>query len=155
MGFNHLRKLEVGADRLAWLDLPEVSPGCRLQGRPATEANAPYYEALVARSGARSRTIARGGKLRVKHLKENRDEDRDLFPIHVITGWENVRDENDEPVPFSVQACAEFFQALPSDVVDRVRNFFATPDVFRDPDEPALPAASELAENSASGSSGS
>ena len=93
---------------------------------PATEANKPYFNALLKRSGKQARAI-RTNAFTADMLSENREEDRELYVQHVIRGWSDVVDnETGEQVPFSKEVCAEFLQALPDFIFDEVREFAAT-----------------------------
>lgn len=108
----------------------ETSPV--LIGRPATRVNRPYLNALLKKN---KRFAHRAGKLDEKLAREMTEEDRKLFPQHVIVGWENVYLQNGTPLEFSQAACAALFQQLPVDIIDSIRNFFASPDNFRDTDK--------------------
>jgi hypothetical protein len=97
---------------------------------------------------------AKSGILSPKMLEEIRDRDRALFPKHVITGWENVRDVDGADVTFSLAACKEFIEALPPDMFDEVREFAGDLVNFRadvvDPEEVAKNSASDSSGNSVS-----
>lgn len=148
--FNQLKKLDIQA-RTAWIDLPMITPTARLHLRPATEDNPRYYSAMLRMSGDRKRNLARGGTVNMlqvlDELQQNRADDVELYPRHVIIGWEGIEDEDGSPVPFSEDHAAQLMQALPGWVVDQIRNFAASPMRFVAPDEPPLPDPAELSGN--------
>jgi len=76
-------------------------------------------------------------------IKENLKIDRELFPQHIIKGWEGIADEDGKAVKFSVSACAEFLDALPDWIVHELSVFCARPRNFL-PD--AMPTEVEVAE---------
>lgn len=128
----------------ATFDLPEVGARARIRGRIATDANKPYFNAMLRLGGKRIRAQVRSANLTTEMLERNRLDDAHLYPLHVITGWEGIEDEAGKEVPFSAEACEGFFKQLVSDapwVFDRVRNFFASPESFvKDEDAPPDPA---------------
>lgn len=146
---NLQKKLDV-AEATSWIDLPEISPGARLQLRPAGESNPPYYNAMLRRSGKRARQMVKTDTIDAEMLRLNREDDRELFPLHVVVGWEGIVDDKDTPVPFSREDCAELLQALPNWTFDKVRHHAATPERFLTESDPD---AEELSGNSRSASS--
>jgi hypothetical protein len=73
--------------------------------------------------------------------------DLDLYPQHVVVGWENVFDTAGEAVPFSHGACAEFLRAIPSWIFDEVRLFAITASNFTAPDQPSPSDVQDAAGN--------
>lgn len=132
----------------ATLDLPEVGAAAKLRGRIASDANRPYFNALLKVGGKRIAALARG-KMTTEALDRNRTEDAGLYPRHVITGWSGILDEGGKEVEFTPEACEAFFKQLVTEapwIFDRVRNFFASPESFvRDEDAP--PDAATVAGN--------
>jgi hypothetical protein len=105
-----------------------------LVGRYAGEANRPYYNALLKRQAKRvQRTQAalRAGMVDPEMLAQNRDDDRELFPRFVLTGWAEVCDAKGKEVPFNEQNAADFLAALPNEDFDDARNFFSNRSNFR------------------------
>lgn len=149
--FSHLKKLDV-AQATSWIDLPEIAPGARLQLRPAGESNSAYYNAMLRKSGRRTRQMVRTDTIDADMIAQNRRDDRELFPLHVIVGWENIVDSDDNPVSFSKEECRELLAALPDWIVDRIRNHAATPERFLEQDEDPVPDPRELAGNFGGGS---
>jgi len=157
--FDHLKTYDVGQAK-SWLEMPELGSNARLLLNPATEANKPYYNAMLKLSGKRARNLARNGTISVEDLQKNRDEDRILYPKYVIAGWECVEteedrereDEDKEYIEYNMDVASELCRKLPPHLFDRVRNHAATPEQFY-PDDEMPPVAEELAENSKSDSS--
>ena len=56
-------------------------------------------------------------------VKENRDQDRELFAKYVIVGWSKVVDAKNEEVAFTQENAEAFLHALPDWIFDGVRNF--------------------------------
>jgi len=126
--FSHLKKLEVSG-KTAEYPLFQIAGEPVLIMKPATEANKPYFN-MVLRRSRRSMQAVKSGALSQKMIKENREEDKNLYPKHVITGWKNMPDSKGKDVPFSEKACTEFLEALPDWIFDEVRNFAGTSSNF-------------------------
>lgn len=119
-----------------------------LKMRPAGQSNAPYFNAMAKRN-AKSGQLRRlaQGQVDVDSIDQNRKEDRELYPVHVIVGWTNVNDSEGKPVQFTAVTCREFLQALPDWIFDEVRNFAAIPANFLPDDEPTTDEVQEAAGN--------
>jgi hypothetical protein len=64
-------------------------------------------------------------------LKENREEDRELYPLYIIKGWQGMLDgDTGEEVKFSKTEAAAFLEALPDWLFDDIRNFCGNPGSF-------------------------
>ena len=107
----------------------------KLFGRFAGEANQAYTNAILKRNHAKAKGMRARAPL-ANDLTENRNQDRELYPKHVIFGWEDVCDAEAVDQKFSPEKCKEFFLKLPDDMFDEVRNFFADPFNFRDQIDP-------------------
>jgi hypothetical protein len=151
--FKNLKKFEI-RDALAWLDMsPELGPKARILLAPATEANPSYYSAMLKMSGKRVRRLAKMDNITAEDAQQSRDEDRVLYPLFVIRGWENFEgddavdlDENGH-VPFNRRNAQLLCDELPPHMMDRLRNEASTPERFYPEDEITPPDADELAEN--------
>lgn len=121
MDFSHLKQLDV---KNKTVDYPiyQIAGEPVLVLKPATEANKPYFNAVLKRSRRNIRAV-QSGAINNKMLAENRDEDRELYPRHVIADWKGITDSKGKPVDFSVDACRSFLEALPDWVFDEIRNF--------------------------------
>lgn len=131
----------------AKIPLPWVAPGVALVCRPAHESNRAYQSAMLATAGKRQRlTDALAGALSQANAKQDRDEDRKLFPGLVVVNWEGVTNTKGEPVAPTPDNIAAFLRALPDWLFDRVRIFAMRPENFVRAEE-TPPNASTLAGN--------
>lgn len=147
--FEHLSNLDPNA-RTAWCELPMIAPGAAVSLRFAGEGNAGYFNAMLARAGKRARKIAtRGGAfVDAALLDENRREDRELYPAHVIADWRGIQDTQRQTVECTLEARKEFCAKLPAWIFDRIRDFASRPERFMVAGEETPPDALELAGNS-------
>lgn len=148
--YSHLSKAEIQPDAAAEFRF-DVLPGCpALIVLSATEANQPYMNERL-RAGTRNKGRQRqieAGKLAVRHIREQRDEDRSSFARHVVRDWKNVVDAAGKKVAFSVAECDAWLQALPTYLFDELRQFCQNPANFAELPEDVESAA----KNSPSGS---
>ena len=104
-------------------------------GRIASESNKPFARELAARQ-IKKHKLMQGASinpdLALADAKKTRDEDRELYAKYVVTGWKDVCDGDGKDVKFSPADCLKFFRALPDDMFDMVRNFYATTSNFRE-----------------------
>jgi hypothetical protein len=145
--FEHLHKLDI-REAMSWMDLPEIAPKARILLKPATEANRPYFNAMLKMSGKRVRHMARSDMMTVEDLAQNREDDRVLFPRYVIAGWEGFPDMEGNDVPHSVDHAADFCRQCPDWIFDRVRNHAGTQERFVPEEDDLPPDPAELAKNS-------
>jgi len=148
MSFEHIRKLGTPEGKTAEYGFPELEGEPTLIVAPATEANKPYYNALLRKSRRKQRAMGTG-KWTVALVKENRNIDRTLYAKHVVKGWRDVVNDNGDNVDFSPEACSEFLNALPWELFDPLRLFVSEADSFQDEEE--SPDEEELAGNSKEG----
>jgi len=141
--FDYLQKLNVTGDRIVDYTFYNIGGEPTFQVRPATESNKPYFNAMLKRSRKMARVIA-SGNINAAHLDQNRDNDRDLFPKHVIVGWKNVVDNEGNPVEFTQENATDYLSKLPNWILDDLRNFVATPTNFAETEVDV----GELAKNS-------
>jgi hypothetical protein len=149
--FENLSKLDPNG-RTAWLELPMIAPGAAVELKFAGEGNPGYFNALLARAGKRARKVQqKGGPLiDASMLAENRKEDRELYPHHVLVGWRGIQVAgpggfaNVDP---TLENRKEFCAKLPDWIFDRIRDFAARPERFLDDGEELPPDAVELAGN--------
>lgn len=128
--FDHLSKLEVRREAQTTVELPELSPKARVHVKPATEANPLYFNAMLKRTGARARRMVRTDRITQEDAEQNRAEDRELFPRYILAGWDDILDQDNQPVPFNADTAKEFCAKLPAWLFDRIRNAAATPERF-------------------------
>jgi len=146
----------------SWLDMPELGKNARIRLKPATEANPPYQNAMLKLSGKRLRQMARTDEITGEDAELNREDDRKLFPLHIVDGWEGIDGEPSTAKPgelddkdfvvFTKKASTKLCSILPPHLFDRIRNHASTSERFYG-DEPAPPDPVELAKNSKRGSS--
>lgn len=143
MDFSHLRRHDVTQGRTSRLTLYEVEGEPTLIGKPATEANRPYFNAALRRFKGRARAM-QAGAVSPAFIAQNREEDRELYALHVLEGWEDVVDAQGQAVPFSREAAKAFLDALPDWLFDVVRQHFGNPATFM---EEGVAMAEETAGN--------
>ena len=78
---------------------------------------------------------------------ENRDEDRRLYPKHILRGWRGVVDSNGDVVEFNPERAAEFVEALPDWLFDELRAFCGDVQNFLEEDDGDEEDDEELAGN--------
>lgn len=137
--FNFSR-LDVNADRKARFLMHQVEIGGKtpyLVLRPATEATKGYYNAVLKRAGKSVKQV-QAGAINAGMLSENREDDRKLYPQHIVADWGYVKDDGTEKpgmmpdetgkdTPFTKENCAEFLAALPNWLFDDLRQFAGNP----------------------------
>lgn len=132
--FSHLKKLEV-ADKAAWIDLPELGRGARVECRFAGDSNPAYLNARL--------NLARGRPAvadPMEAIRLDREDDREVFPKAVMVRWENVNDDKGKPVEFNRANAAELLRQLPNYIFDRVRREAGRPSKFLEQQEADSPA---------------
>lgn len=121
MDFSHLKNLDV-KDRTARFPIHQIAGAPALIMKPATEANKPYFNAVLKRSRRNVRAL-KAGAINQVMIAENREQDRELFPKFVVTGWEGVTDSKGKEAEFNRENCEAFLRALPDWIFDEVRDF--------------------------------
>ena len=129
--FSHLNKLAVTADSRQEYILDELEGAPSLILRPANESNHGYLNAVLEETGeVRGSRKKKRKKVNAESLTEQREQDRETYPEHVIVDWKGVVDSKGKPVQFSAKAAAEFVAALPNWIFDGIRTFAAVPENF-------------------------
>ena len=144
--FDHLKKLEV-KEATTWVELPELGPKARVCVRPATEANKPYFNAMLRSAGQRARRMARTDRMTAEDAQQSRAEDRQLFPRYVLVNWEGIEDTDGNPAAFNADHAREFCEKMPDWIFDKIRNAASTPERFLSEHDEGDPDAGELAGN--------
>lgn len=132
LDFTNLKTLEPLNKN--WYELPiPWDPQPRLMVCHAGASNRAYAQAVSNISAKRQRSSG------LKAVSDNLAMDRDLFPKFVVTDWEGIRDGDGKLVPFTPEACREFFAkgALPDWIIQRVSSYCAEPSNFIDPEVPS------------------
>lgn len=142
--FSHLQDLQVSADKTAEFTFFAIKGEPVLTVAPATEANKPYFNAILKRTRSTARRMKASGGLNAALLAQNRMEDCELYSKFIVRGWSKVQDKAGKAVPFSAEACLEFLKAIPSYMLDELRNFCAEQSNFLDEDESTPEGLEEL-----------
>lgn len=98
--------------------------------RPASSENPQYFNELLREYGGRQGAQRMRQGATPEMLEKQRDTNRRLFPIHVVVGWRDLKDQDGNEVAFSQGAAAELFQALPGYILDAIRQFAEDPNSF-------------------------
>ena len=131
MDFSHLNKLQVTDQNVVEYPLIEIEGEPTLTIRCASEGNKAYANAIL-RANGQVNGARKPGKIKVdgQLIDKMRDQDRQLYPLNIITGWEGVLDSDGKSVDFSAEACEAFLNALPNWIFDRLRQAASTPETF-------------------------
>lgn len=121
MKFDHLKKLETKGKTTEY-SIHQIEGEPILILRPANESNKGYFNSILRKSRRNLRNL-RAGAINEKLIAENREQDRVLFPKHVIVDWKDMPDGDGNSVPFSPDTCEEFLRALPNWIFDEIRAF--------------------------------
>lgn len=142
--FSHLQDLQVAPGKTAEFTFFAIKGEPVLTVAPATEANKPYFNAILKRTRNTARRMKASGGLSAALLAQNRQEDCELYAKFIVRSWSMVKNRKGELVPFSAEACLEFLKALPSYMLDELRNFCAEQSNFLDDDESTPEGLEEL-----------
>lgn len=143
--------LDVSDGRTARFTFHSISLGGNtpyVTVRPATEDTPAYYKEVLKRVGKSARQVSEG-VVNQAMVKEARDDDRRLYPLHVVKGWGYVdADGKDHPgvmpnkdgqdLKFSAEGAADFVSHLPTWVFDELRGFCGKPANFVSPEHVRL-----------------
>lgn len=132
--FGSLKHYDVNADKAVKYELTDIVMNGKtpyLMVKPATEANKPYTRAQLKSSNKRIQRAAAKG-ISLETLEANREDDRQQYPRHIITGWGNVFDDEGKEVEFTIQNGEEFLEALPNWIFDGLRGFCSQATNFAD-----------------------
>lgn len=133
--FGYLKKLEI-KDKTVRFELPFFAElgfeNAYLKVKPADSTNKAYINAALRKSGNKNiqRMISSG--VNSKMQEERRLIDKELFPLHVVVGWNDIPNSEGKPEPFSKEGIAEFIESMPDDMFDELRLFCMTPANFRE-----------------------
>ena len=141
--FAHLKpKTPIGdvvSDYVVW-DL-EDEPVLRV--RTSADPNRKYVNAMMARANQNRRRIKGNQRDDVVALSKLQDElDIELFPKHVVVGWDKMNDPDGNPIEFNETNCREFLCILKElGLFNGLRQFCGDvtnfSDVFSNPEEAA------------------
>lgn len=120
--FGKLKGLEVTGSMTAEMTIYQIEGEPVLILSPATEANKPYFNAMLKVSRKAIRR-AGSGNFTPASIAESRDNDRELFPRFVVRGWRNMEKLCGEDLPCTVENVREFLDSLPDWLFDEIRSF--------------------------------
>ena len=129
--FSHLQKLDVGVAETIDYELFQIEGEPVLELAPATEANKPYFNAVLRRSRKSVRAL-QAGSISPGMIASNREEDRALYVAHIIRGWRGVLDSDGKVAPFTQENVRDFLAALPNWIFDDLRTYAGNPANFMD-----------------------
>jgi hypothetical protein len=130
--FSHFKAFAVTSELRAEYSFNAIEVSGKipvLEIAPATEANKPYFNALLKRGIKYARQV-QAGKVSTQALEDNRENDRELYPLYVVKGWQDVLDAKGKEVPFTQENVREFLSAIPAWAFDDLRNFAGNPISF-------------------------
>jgi hypothetical protein len=122
-----------------------------LKVAPATEANKPYFNAILRRGRKNVRAL-NAGAITTGMIASNREEDRALYGTHIVKGWTSVKDAEEKDAPFTPDNVRGFLAALPNWIFDDLRTFCGNAANFL---EEGITEAVETGKSSGSGSASS
>lgn len=124
--FDHLKKLEVEADKIATWTCYHLEGNPELDVVHAGDTNKAYLNATQRQRvdmvrAYQAKGIAASTDPAVEHRA--RDMDRKLFASLIIRDWRGVVNGEGAEVPFSADAAKEFCAKLPKYIFDELRQF--------------------------------
>lgn len=150
--FSNVRSFDIDAARKSEYLLTEIKledgqgdfhhPA--LVGVCANEKNIPFRDAGRKLNARATRRGARMSNTEIIELA--RKNARTLFPGLVIVDWRDVYNSSGDEVPFTVEACRDFFVALPNWVLQGIIEYYADPANFTLADEEDPLTDEEVAE---------
>lgn len=127
--FNYLESKRT-KNKQVYFETYEINPDeskSTLTVLPSTAANSKYMNAFLKQSNVLRRRTKKSKDFTLSELSELRNLDKELFPEHVIVGWENVKDGANSIVPFNKENCTDLIAALPDFMFDELRDYCANP----------------------------
>tara|TARA_R110000737_G_scaffold47134_5_gene67063 strand:+ start:1363 stop:1836 length:474 start_codon:yes stop_codon:yes gene_type:complete len=129
--FGQLKALHVKDGDTAEFYFNELEGIPQLTCKPATNVNKAFLNAVMAASKEASRVARAKKKIKGKQdeaitqaaIDRARMDDIELFVDHVVVGWEDVVNQNEEPVEFTAENCRDFLQAIPPEMFTELRLF--------------------------------
>lgn len=126
--FSYLNKLEVDKSTVALYEIDQLEGSPSLVVSPATQANKPYFNALLKRMPKKQRKK----RLTAQDMENTRDDDRELYAKHIINDWDGIKNSEGALVVFNAENAAGFLMALPDWLFDDIRAFCSDPENFVD-----------------------
>ncbi len=145
--FSNIASLQISETATTEFAFFGIAGEPTLVVRPATQANKPFFNAILAKNkqAQRKQKGRRAKSLTSADLAEARAADIELFVKFIVTGWTNVVDAKGKAVKFNKDVCKQFLEAIPGDMFDELRVFCLEIANFRDEMDPE--ELEELAKN--------
>lgn len=124
--FSHLAKLQVANDISVKFEFSEILGQPSLLVLSATESNKGYFNAAL--KSQKKNKVSKSVDL--AFIEKGRNKDKKLYPKHIITGWEGVKNTKGEDVEFNSENLNEFLEAIPDYMFDELRDFCQDPKNF-------------------------
>lgn len=132
MGFKILAESNVTNKNIAAYPITELDDDTVFYLRCASAGNEKYRDEMFKLTGLDDDAPRRKKvKIDSDFLNEQREADRVLFPLYIVTGWENVLDDKTgKEIPYSVEKAKELFADFPEWLFDPMRVFVNQPENF-------------------------
>lgn len=133
--FTNLKVYDVTDSDTVDYPLVEITGEPVLILRSATSGNKGYMNGTLRLSGhadgaRRKKNVA--VVIDADLMDKTREDDKELYPCDVITGWSGIVDAKGADVKFSREACTAFLHALPNWIFDGIRTYAMNPENFVD-----------------------
>ena len=126
--FTHLKALT--ADNIVEYEMPELGPDAVLKLCCANEGNKGYMNGLLRLTGQSKGQRRQKVKVDAESMGKMRAYDKELYPEHVITGWDGVKDDEGKLVKFKPSEVSDLLAQLPDYLFDEIRGFANDPENF-------------------------
>ena len=129
--FTQLQALQVTSANIRDFEIPELGVKAVLKLRSSNEGNSGYMNGLLRLTGqSKGARRQKQTEVTAAALEDMRNHDKELYPEHVIVGWENVLDGAGKEVKFSKEEAASLVAQLPGWLFDEIRAFANDPANF-------------------------
>lgn len=144
--FGRLKKLDIGGRTIEFvLEEAHVPDFCDdppvLHLAHMGRANKAWFNARMALSAKGMAAAVKGKNTKAKAMSaatefatkeaSSFDRDRELMPLYIIKGWDNMFDDDGSQVSFSKESAAELLAELPDDVIESMRDDAGDVQAFR------------------------
>lgn len=134
--FSNLSKLRVKSDATAEFVFYSIAGEPTLSVAHAGDTNPEFLNAVLRQPKKLKRARRRARKISQEAIAEARAEDVRLFSQVIVKGWSGVVDADGNEVDFAPEVCAQFLEAIPSDMFNELRAFCVDIENFREvPDD--------------------
>lgn len=131
--FTQLKALQVTAANVKDFEISELGPKAVLQLRSSNEGNSGYMNGLLRLTGqSKGSRRRKATDINAKAMDDLRDHDKELYPEHVIVGWQDVLDGAGKEVKYSTEEVNSLVGQLPNWLFDEIRAFANDPANFVD-----------------------